>query len=1216
MADEGAFAATQAYPATMPEAAPEAAPEEPQKKKRGKPKDDMAPPKPKNAYQKVTGEARTKIKAERPELATDLKAMGIALKEAWDATPEDVKERMTKEYEEEMAIWKPKWAAYKLTPHYKEFFEIKQDWVDARQRKKLVKKYAKEAPKRPKSAYMLFAGEIRERVQKEVMEAGGGMGDIGKKISEEWAAVPEARKEELAKQSAEMKKKFDVDYAEYKQTEAFADFCEQKAKMESKQLQKKLVRTKLDEAPKKAQSAYALFRSEVMPKVTEEHKGLGAGELGKKIAEMWVAVPAAKKEEYQAQSAKLKEQYEENFLAFKKAQKYMEYLREREQVKAKENKLLGLRTLPKRPPSAFSMYATEHKSEVEPGKGEGKGRDALMKKYAVETEEEKAKYLEKEKELKIKWMEDTQAFKESKKFLDFKATEKKIKMEFMTEASKVLTLKFFAQAPKQPPKSPFAVFVGDKRKAAGESESLPKDKKARIEELARLKEEWAKADLQTRYNCEVQKKERQAKWKEDCKEYMANDTWKEYLAECKKLKVPVQSLLKEKKKILRKLKNGMAILPLPSKPESFPVRPQTAIKKFGRDKLGEIKDKSEIPALWTQLDEETKRKYQAEADEKFAAYRAELKEFQASEEGKTYLRQLKSVGRRNRLAKAKDTYLTDLPKKPASALKNFMLKNAKAMRIQHPGVKGPEFKKLMMDKWENMDESQKTPILEEEKAKMDAYSSSLEDFKKSENWIKFKRVIKVKAKAKAKKKSGGPNIPKPKRPEALPQKPLDAFKSYCKEMAGAGKALGDLAKMFKELSADEREERQNAFKEKMLEYQQQTEEFDKTPEGRKYAHAIASYLKKKRLLIAKQRFMKDEPKRSPSAFTLFAGAKRADVQRENPDLKGLGPVQTKLSDMWRGLSDEERAEWTEKETKAKEEFEEKMEEFQKTPNYKKYQAIVSRLTKKPGAKKVSAKKKGIALPPPPTNLPKKPPTGFFLFMSEKRSAGGSGGLGEMTKAWRELGAEGQKKYQDEAAEKLAQYEKDMKEFTKSVDGKKYLRLKGAAEKKDRQLKAKAKFLGGEEAPKEPKRPPSAYFLFVQETRSKLPPGGKISEVAKQLTEMWQKLTAEEKKVYEEKAEELKKQYDKDMAAYKNTASFKKYDKAIKNINKKKHGAKPKKKALVKGRGAGGGKGRGGGAGRGRGRGASPAKAAASDSDSDVMGNDEDNSSSSSDSDSD
>merc|ERR1719362_2573404 len=270
--------ATQAYPG---EAVPEngskeggeggAATDVPEKKKRGKPKDELAPPKPKNAFQQVTGEARARLKEERPELVCDLKGMALAL---------------TQEYNAAMDIWRPKWAAYKETQHYKDFFEVKQDWVDARTRKKLVKTLNKDMPKRPKSSYMLFAGEVREQVTKEVTEAGGGMGDIGKKIAELWLAAPEEKKTALGEKSAEDKKVFDVEIAKYKKSEAWGHYCDEKAKLEAKQALKKLIRTKLDGAPKKAPSAASLYKAEVMEKVAEENKELAPRDLGKKLTQM------------------------------------------------------------------------------------------------------------------------------------------------------------------------------------------------------------------------------------------------------------------------------------------------------------------------------------------------------------------------------------------------------------------------------------------------------------------------------------------------------------------------------------------------------------------------------------------------------------------------------------------------------------------------------------------------------------------------------------------------------------------------------------------------------------------------------------------------------------------------------------------------------------------------------------------------------------------
>uniref|UniRef100_A0A8D2ZYW0 High mobility group box 1b n=1 Tax=Scophthalmus maximus TaxID=52904 RepID=A0A8D2ZYW0_SCOMX len=71
-------------------------------------------------------------------------------------------------------------------------------------------------------------------------------------------------------------------------------------------------------------------------------------------------------------------------------------------------------------------------------------------------------------------------------------------------------------------------------------------------------------------------------------------------------------------------------------------------------------------------------------------------------------------------------------------------------------------------------------------------------------------------------------------------------------------------------------------------------------------------------------------------------------------------------------------------------------------------------------------------------------------------------------------------------------------------------------------------------PNAPKRPPSAFFLFCADFRSKVKgehPGLSIGSTAKKLGEMWNGLSAEDKQPYEKKAAKLKEKYDKDIIAY-------------------------------------------------------------------------------------
>mmetsp|Transcript_117715 Transcript_117715/g.293498 ORF Transcript_117715/g.293498 Transcript_117715/m.293498 type:complete len:1229 (-) Transcript_117715:61-3747(-) len=1202
------------------------------KKQRGKPKDDQAPPKPKNPYQKVTSEARQRLKAERPELANDLKAMGLALKEEWDKVPELNKEQMQKEYEAEMEIWRPKWAAYKQTDHYKEFFEVKQDWIDGRVRKKLIKRHSKDAPKRPKSAYMIFAGEIRERVVKEVSEAGGGMGDIGKKIAEEWAALSEAKKGDYAETSAKMKESFDVEYKEYRKTDKFREFMDAKAKLEGTQQRKKLVRTKFADAPKKPPSAFGLFRSDVMPTVQEDCKGMGPADLGKKIASMWAEATEQRKASYQEQAAKLKNDYGVQLAAFKKNNTYTTFLEQRYKLKSRENKLVNLREMPKKPKSVFALFKEQHQSEAT-------SKVDLKQKFAAVSDDEKARLEAKEKELKEKWEEDVKAWKESERFKEYEKNEKKAKQELMTQAMKVMTMKFLHAAPPQPPKSPFSVFVHEKRKATGDIEGEKKNKQAKQEEVKTFQKEWEKLDQQAKSTYETAFKEKIKTWQEDVKAFMAQDSWKEYVAEAKRLKVPIKNFLTQKTKALKQLGTGTSSSSMPAKPSGMPSKPPDAFKLFLKEKKGEIDQVEQITGMWQQLDEEGKRKYNEEADSLRKEYDEAMDKFKQSDEGKKYFKDVNQVLRRKRVSGARQKYLKDMPKPPPGAVKAYIEKTSAEIKKQSPDLKTFEIKKQAKERWLALDASERQVFEDAAKAKYAEYEVALADFKKGDDYRKFARVLKPmgkrlagkgkgKGKAKAKAKAGPAAPPKP---QGMPKKPKSAFMVFCKEMTGSGKSLADMAQAFKNLSDEDKNERKKRAEEAEEKYKQDLAEFKQTAEGKKYGREVKVFQKRLRIGEAKTKFLKDAPKKPPAAYSFFVAEKRDEVQKQNPDLKGLGPIMGKLGEMWKSLTEEERSPWMEKEKEKLAAFEKAMEEYRQGANYKSYAKVVGRFMRKPKRKaKAKAKSKATgkgkakakakakaAQPEKPDNMPKKPLNAMTLFMKDKGL-----NLKTMGAAWAELGAEGQKKYNEEAKQKTAEYEKAMKEFSKTAEGKKYNRLKAAADKKDREKKAKERFLGGESAPKEPKRPPSAYFIFVSEKREVVAKEfpGKVGEVARKLTELWGNLEASEKKGFEDKAEELKKEYDKQMQAYRESEGFKRYDKALKAI--KGGPKKPKSKAKAKPKAApSGGRGRGrGGGGKGTGRGqggaaGTGAAAAGVASDSDVMGSDS-SSSDSDDSDSD
>eukprot|EP00439_Symbiodinium_sp_Y106_P019989 s4375_g2.t1 len=219
--------------------------------------DDNAPPKPKTPKMQVTGPARERLKTERPELATDLKAMMAALNDVWEQVPQEEKDRMEAEFQKEMEIWQPKWEAYKKTASFKEFKCLKQEYLDRKEKRKFLKAAAKNAPKKPKSGYMIFASEARDKVKEEVMAVGGSLGDIGKRIADLWKELPEAKKAEY-------------DETSQAQKEEFRDFQTRKAKMEGKHGLRQLQLTTHKEAPDPPKSAFALYKAKHMKQVMED----------------------------------------------------------------------------------------------------------------------------------------------------------------------------------------------------------------------------------------------------------------------------------------------------------------------------------------------------------------------------------------------------------------------------------------------------------------------------------------------------------------------------------------------------------------------------------------------------------------------------------------------------------------------------------------------------------------------------------------------------------------------------------------------------------------------------------------------------------------------------------------------------------------------------------------------------------------------------------
>ncbi|KAK7382428.1 hypothetical protein VNO80_01279 [Phaseolus coccineus] len=109
-----------------------------------------------------------------------------------------------------------------------------------------------------------------------------------------------------------------------------------------------------------------------------------------------------------------------------------------------------------------------------------------------------------------------------------------------------------------------------------------------------------------------------------------------------------------------------------------------------------------------------------------------------------------------------------------------------------------------------------------------------------------------------------------------------------------------------------------------------------------------------------------------------------------------------------------------------------------------------------------------------------------------------------------------------------------KEALKPVDDRKIGKRK-ASSKPDKGSAPKAKKEKAKKDPNKPKRPPSAFFVFLEEFRKTFkaenPNVKAVSAVGKAGGEKWKSLSSAEKAPYEAKAAKRKVEYEKLMKAY-------------------------------------------------------------------------------------
>jgi len=196
--------------------------------------------------------------------------------------------------------------------------------------------------------------------------------------------------------------------------------------------------------------------------------------------------------------------------------------------------------------------------------------------------------------------------------------------------------------------------------------------------------------------------------------------------------------------------------------------------------------------------------------------------------------------------------------------------------------------------------------------------------------------------------------------------------------------------------------------------------------------------------------------------------------------------------------------------------------------------------------------------PKDVNAPKKNQSSYFIFSNERRPVIQLENKGmavtEISKTisaeWKAMDPQRKKEYEEKAAEQKAKYVQELEVYKKTENYSKHQqKIKEWKEREEAlgRTKKKGKAKKAPKKPKQPdsmpKRPQSSYFIFSNERRNQLKdqyPDKKITELSQLIAAEWKTKTAEEKKVYEDRAAQKKEEYQVTIAQYKKTKEYDEY----------------------------------------------------------------------------
>jgi len=182
----------------------------------------VKPKRPATAFILFCNDERPKLQSEHPEMKFG--EVGKHLGELWNNCGDKQKKKYTEKSLKEKERYASETAEYiKAGGDPEDLKRRKKSDGKEKPGKKTEKKKEKdpEAPKKPKSAYLFFSLEERERLKKE--QPSLNFGDVGKLIGERWKQITPQAKAKYQKMADDAKAKYEAEFKTYQASRASAN---------------------------------------------------------------------------------------------------------------------------------------------------------------------------------------------------------------------------------------------------------------------------------------------------------------------------------------------------------------------------------------------------------------------------------------------------------------------------------------------------------------------------------------------------------------------------------------------------------------------------------------------------------------------------------------------------------------------------------------------------------------------------------------------------------------------------------------------------------------------------------------------------------------------------------------------------------------------------------------------------------------------------------